>query len=197
MRVQLTPVQSKLLAGGLVVLFLLILVLAISLPLWLLHGRYDSSISDSLDKLERYRRISVLRPEIEKVTLDVSNQNPKQYYLKETTHNLAEAELQSLVTRLAESQNCRIISSQVLPYKEDPKAAEPGKILLSIQLSASIIPLQMLLHTLETQKPYLFIEQLSIRSPHGRSYKSAPGVQPEFQVKLTVAGFMSQPGDAR
>jgi general secretion pathway protein M len=197
MMLQLTAQQSRFVAIGLLVLIVLLVSTLVGFPVWKLHQRYDASIDDVSDKLLRYRRIAALRQEIDRSIQDVTELNAKQYYLKGSTRTLAEAELQSLVTRLAESHGCRIISSQVLPAKDDPKTPDQGKVQLSIQLQAAIVPLQVLLHAMEVHQPYLFFDNLAIRASHGRTYKPTPGVQPEYHVQITVAGYMHQSGESK
>jgi hypothetical protein len=197
MMLQLTAQHSRFAAIGLLVLIVLLVSALVGFPAWKLHQHYDASIEDGSDKLLRYRRIGALRQEVNRSIQDVTELNAKQYYLKGSTRTLAEAELQSLVTRLAESHGCRIISSQVLPAKDDAKTTDPGKVLLSIQLHAAIVQLQVLLHAIEVHKPYLFFDNLTIRAPQGRAYKPNPGVQPEFHVQITVAGYMHQPGESK
>jgi hypothetical protein len=56
-------------------------------------------------------------------------------------------------------------------------------------MSASIAPLLLILHALETSQPYLFVDQLTVQANQGRGYKPVPGVEPEYVVSLTVFGF--------
>lgn len=197
MNIRMTPLQSKMVAVGLLVMALVIISALVGFPVWKLHQHYDDIIGDTTDKLARYRRAASLRPEIELAIQQVSERDAKQYYLKGSTRTTAEAELQSLVTRLVESRNCRIATSQILPVKDDQKSTESDKVMLSIQLHATIVPLQILLHSIETNKPYLFIENLTIRASHGRAYKPTPGIQPEYVVHLNLAGYFSRAGDTK
>ena len=189
MKIRLTPRQSRALALSLLLLVVSAAVAAVALPTWLLHERYDSYLEDYTDRLQRYRRVEALRPAIEEATKAVEARAGRQYYLKAASTALSAAELQGSVTRIIETHKGRIASSQALPGKEDGKATEPVKVAISVQMSSSIVSLLLILHSLETSQPYLFVDQLIVSANQGRGYKPVPGVQPEYVVQLTVSGF--------
>lgn len=189
MKIRLTPKQSRALALSLLLLVVLTAVAAVALPTWLLHKRYDSYLEDYTDRLQRYRRVEALRPGIEEAMKAVEARAGRRYYLKAASPALSAAELQGLVTKIIETNNGKIASSQALPAKDDGKAAEPVKIAISVQMSASITSLLGILHSLETSQPYLFVDQLTVSANQGRAYRPIPGVEPEYVVQLTVSGF--------
>lgn len=194
MKVELTPGQNRYLALALLILVLTALIVALALPTWRLHQHYDRHIEDYADQLARYRRIAAMRPDVEAAILEADQRDSRKYYLKASLPTLAGAELQGLVTKIVESRQGRIVSSQILQGKDEGKTVGPAKVTLSVQMTASIVPLQMILHSIETQEPTLFIEQLTVRTNQGRGYKPTPGVQPEFFVQLTVNAYMPAPG---
>jgi general secretion pathway protein M len=189
MKLSLSPMQNRALALSLVLLVILAAVAVVAVPTWLLHKRYDSYLEDYTDRLKRYRRVEALRPAIEEGIKAVEARAGRQNYLKGTSSASAAAELQGLVTKIIESNNGRIISSQAVPAKAEGKTAEPAKAAISIQMNATIGSLLQILHTLETSQPYLFVDQLTVRAGQGRVYKPVPGVEPEYQVQLTVSGY--------
>lgn len=189
MKLRLSPVQSRALALSLLLLVILAALATIAVPTWLLHKRYDSYLDDYTDRLKRYRRVEALRPAIEEGIKAVEARAGRQNYLKGSSSASAAAELQGLVTKIIESNNGRIISSQAVPAKAEGKTAEPAKAAISIQMNATIGSLLSILHALETNQPYFFVDQLTVRAGQGRVYKPVPGVEPEYQVQLTVSGF--------
>ena len=192
MNIQLSPAQSRLAALALLLVVVVTLVAALAWPTWLLNKRYDTAMEDSVDRVGRYRRIVAMRPAIEEAIAAVSKREArKQYYWKGSTPALAAAEMQGTVTKIIEANNARVFSSQTLPVQNEPKATpgDPTKVSISIQMTASIVPLQLILHSIETNQPYLFVDQLSVRSNQGRTYKPIPGLQPEFSIQLTVRGY--------
>lgn len=189
MTIRLSPGQSRALALSLLLLVIAAVVAAVALPAWMLNEHYDNIMEDHTDRLRRYRQLMALRPAIEEATKAVEARAGRQYYLKAASPALSAAELQGLVTRIVETNQGKILGSQALPAKDDGKAAEPVKISILVQMSASIIPLMKILHALETNQPYLFVDQLTVQANQGRNYKPAPGVEPEYLVSLTVFGF--------
>jgi general secretion pathway protein M len=194
MKLHLSPKQSRALALSLLVLAVSAAVTAVALPTWLLHKRYDGYLEDYTNRLQRYRRVAALRPAIEEGMKAVEARAGRQYYLKSASVAASAAELQGLVTRIIETQNGKIISSQALPAKDEGKTAGPAKAAISIQMNASIMPLLRILHTLESNQPYLFVDQLTVRAGQGRAYKPVAGVEPEYMVQITVSGFATAGG---
>lgn len=189
MNIRLTPLQSRFAASVLLaVTVALVVALFVAPTLWL-HKHYDAFLDDYADRLERYRRVAALRPTIEAATDEVLKRDGRKFYLHANSLTLAAAELQGLLTRLVEGNKGHITSSQVLAQKDEPQADEPRKVTLYIQLTASIVPLQLILHAIESNVPYLYIDRVVLASNHGRAYRPEPGVQPEFGVQLTVSGY--------
>lgn len=176
-----------------IALLLLVIALAVALfaapTLWL-HQRYDAYLDDYTDRLQRYRRVAALRPAIEAATTEVLKREGGKFYLHASSQNLAAAELQSLVTRTVERHKGRVVSSQTLIAKEEGKAGDPLKVSIDVNLAAPIVPLQLILHAIETHVPYVFVEKAALTSVHGRAYRPVPGVQPEYNVQLTISGYI-------
>ena len=187
------PQHKRILALLLLIAGLMLLAVIVGLPAWRLHQHYDHHIEEYADHLARYREVAARRPAIDEALNAIQARNPRQYYLKASSPTLAAAELQGIVTRIVEAHQGRIISSQILQQKDDNKSAQ-GKITLSLQMNAGIVPLQLILHSLETHQPNLFINQMSVRASQGRAYKPVPGAPPEFMVQLTVSTYMLEPG---
>lgn len=190
MKLAMTPTQSRYLALGLLFLALLVLAAALGWPTWRLHQQYDRDIEERADHLARYRRVATTQSEVEAAIREVEARDSRKHYLKANTPTLAAAELQGLVTRVIEARQAQVISSQILSGTDEGKAGGPAKVALMVQMNAAIVPLQMILHTLESNEPMLFIDQLSVRAHQGRAFKPMPGVQPEFFVQMTVSAYM-------
>jgi hypothetical protein len=181
--------QRQLAAVGMLTLVIASLVIAAVTPVWWLHQRYDGKIEEYLDQLKRFQRVAALRPAIEMHVLELEKLDGAQYYLKGHAPALIGAELQGLLTRIVESHQGRVVSSQLQPAKDERKPNDPVKTLVSVQFMAATVPLQLILHQIEAHKPYLFVEQVTARAPLGRAYKPTPGVQPEFTVQILVSGY--------
>jgi general secretion pathway protein M len=189
MRFVIGRTQSRLLAIGLLVALIALLAVGVAWPTLALHKRYDVITEDSLDRLARYRRVASIRPAIEASISAVEQREAHKSYWKGQTPALLAADVQGRVTRIIESNGGRITTSQTLPNPDDSKSGGPPKVSIAVQMTASTVPLQLILHAIENNSPYLFVDQLSIRSSLGRGYKPTPGVQPEFMIGLTVRGY--------
>jgi hypothetical protein len=174
-----------------------LLVAAVAWPALMLHKRYDMVIEDSLDRLSRYNRVASMRSAIEKSIAAVEKRDARKYYWKGNTPALVAADIQGSVTKIIEANQGRIISSQTLQTPDDGKVTGPAKISISVQMSASVVPLQLILYALEANAPYLFIDQLSIRGNQSRGFKPPPGVQPEVVVQLTIRGYSFPTGERK
>lgn len=199
MKFHLTPPQSRLAAAGILLAVLGSLGAAIAIPVWWLHKHYDTYLEDYSDRLTRYRRVAALRPAVEEAIAGVEERASRKFYLKSASPTLAAAELQGLVTRIMETNKGRIISSQIQSTnetaKDDAKSKGPAKVTILVQMNASMVPLQLILHAVESAEPYLFIDQFTVRAHHGRGYKPVPGIQPEFAVQMTISGYTPTDGD--
>jgi general secretion pathway protein M len=176
-------------AVGILLLLVSLVIAVVALPTLWLHKRYDAYLEDYSDRLQRYRRVAASRPVIETAILEIDKRDGRKYYLKGASPTLVVAELQGLVTRTIEAHMGKIASSQGQPVKDEAKATEPAKSAISVQFTASVPSLQLILHAIEIHEPYLFIDQLAIRAHQSRMYKPVPGVQPEFIIQMTVSAY--------
>ncbi len=190
------------LAWTLLVLVALLILAAVALP-WLQRmGALDASIEAAEDQLLRYRRmvatLPTLRAELDKVN---SNQDFKAFYFSAKTPALAGAELQRKVQDIVSAAKGRLISTQLLPEEENE---QPARVRLRTQIQGSTDTLLQVLYGIEESRPFLFVEQVSVRSsarpeqaePAGRPVRRVPVNEAgELTVRLDIFGF-ALPGDA-
>lgn len=191
-----SPLQKRLVAVALAVAATGAIVAAIALPTMWLHQRYDQYLETYTDRLTRYRRVADMRPAVEQAIKAAEKKDSKKFYLKGGSPTLAAAELQGLITRIVESNQGKVMSSQIIQPRDDgKKPAGAHAVSVSVQLGAAIIPLQLILHALETTEPFLFIDKVSVHANQGRGYKPIPGTQPEFAVQLTAHAYIYPGGN--
>lgn len=174
----LSPRLRRALAIGLLLFSIVTLAGIIVWPTLRLHQHYDGFIEDAQDKIQRYQRIAVLRPSIEKAIGVVQSRQVEGNYWTGATPALTAAEIQSAVTRIVEESHGSIASIRALPADEKSKPNGAPKIGVSLQFTASTLPLQLILHGIESHKPFLFVDSLSVRSNAGRDARTVAGVQP-------------------
>jgi general secretion pathway protein M len=183
----LKPGQSRGLAIALLIVAV-VLALAVLIAPWLLaHRHYDVAIDSMADRLERYRRVAAQGPEYRKALDALRAKDGRRFFLKNTAPNLAGAELQDMVKAAIENNAGRLTTISITSPREDGRFRVIG---VNLQLFATTANLQKILYTLETQQPYLVVENLRISPLNGfRGFKPAPGNEPEVNVLLDVVGF--------
>jgi hypothetical protein len=183
----LKPGQSRALA-----IVLLIVAVALGLALliapWLaFHRHYDVAIDSMTDRLERYRRVAAQGPEYRKALDAVRAKDGRRFFLKNTAPNLAGAELQDMVKAAIENNAGRLTTISITAPRDDGRFRVIG---VNLQLFATTANLQKILYALETQQPYLVVENLRISPLNAfRGFKPAPGAEPEVNVLFDVVGF--------
>jgi general secretion pathway protein M len=184
---KLPAARQRALAVALLIAAVVVVLAALFVPLYLLHKHYDDKIAEFSDRIERYRRIAAQAPEYRKALDTMRAKDGRRFFLKNTAPNLAGAELQEQVRTAIESNGGRITTSQNQGPKEDGRFRQ---ITVSVQFFASSPALQKILYTLESQPPYLSVENITVRPLNAfRGFKPAIGQEPEVNVQLDVAGY--------
>jgi hypothetical protein len=131
--------------------------------------------------------VAAQAPEYRKALDVMREKDAKRFFLKNTAANLAGAELQELVRAAVEGNGGRITISQNQAAKDDGRYRQIG---INVQFFASTPNLQKILYALETQQPYLVVENLTLRPLNAfRGFRPAAGQEPEVNVQLDVVGF--------
>jgi len=184
---KLTPVQSRALAIGLLVAAVALALGVLLLPVAMLHKHYSDAIETLTDRLERYRRVAAQAPEYRAALEAMREKNGRSFFLRNTAPNLAGAELQELVRAAIEANGGRITTSQNQAPKDEGRFKQ---ITVNVQFFASTPNLQKILHAVETQQPYLVVENITMRPLNAfRGFKPGPGQEPEINVQVDVAAF--------
>ena len=178
--------QNRGLAIGLLFLFLAIVAFGMYFPASILHRRYNQAIEARLDFIGRYQRVAATRKEIQSELDAVKKTDGRKHFLKNTGNALAASEIQELAKTLIESNGGKLVSMQVVPFKDE---GGYRRIPINIQLVCNMTVLRTIFYTLETAQPYLLIDNVSIRSQTNALYKGNPGVDPEVVAQFDLAGY--------
>lgn len=150
------------LAVGLLLIPLVLFYLHLVKPAVSRYVTLQDSLEDSYFQWLRYQRIAQALPELQKQHSAVSALDPlTPYLLAGQNRSLAAANLQAHIQELSLQQNGRIMSTRVLPYKLDDQLE---RVVLDVRLQTHIEGIQQILYQLETQTPYVFIEEITISS---------------------------------
>ncbi|WP_296805030.1 type II secretion system protein GspM [Thiocapsa sp.] len=198
MKAQSRPVIVCVLTWVLLVSFPLLVIGGLAIAWTSELGALSTRIVDSEDQLVRYRRLiqtlPELRAELERVR---ANESFKAFYFDAPTAALAGAELQRQVQDIVTAASGRLISTQILP---GPPEESPPRVRVRTQIQGSTETLLDVLYDIEQARPFLFVDQVSVRSsarpqqpvsaPRGRMIRRPP-VNPagELTVRLDIFGF--------
>ena len=184
---KLTAAQQRALAIALFAVAAVLVVSLLLLPAVLLHVHYNNALESLSDRLDTYRRVAAQAPEYRKALDVMREKDARRFFLKNAAVNLAGAELQEIVRAAVEGNGGRITISQNQAPKEDGRYRQIG---LNVQFFATTPNLQKILYALETQQPYVVVENLTLRPLNAfRGFRPAAGQEPEINVQLDVAAF--------
>lgn len=179
----LTPQQSRMLALSLLLVLAALIIAIIAAPVFLLHRHYNQAIEQQLDLLARYSRIGDTAPGLNKQIEKQKALGKRGFFLKNSVPAMAASEVQEMVKGVVESNGGKITSMQILGHKDD---GNYRKVTVNIQMNAMVEAAQKVFYTLETQRPYLMLDNVSIRRAI-RFY--APGQEPDYLVQVDVVGY--------
>ena len=182
----LDPKQSRRLAVGLLAAVVVGVVAAIGIPVWLVQRHYDHALADYADKLERYRRIAATRPEAARQLEALRSKDMRRLFLRPGAPALSAAESQEVVRQLVESSGGRLISLQPPVVKEEGRYRQ---VTVNVQITANVFAMRKILHAIESHTPYLFIDNLVVRSQVPGNFKPAPGGEPEMFLIFDISGY--------
>ena len=182
----LPPQQSRMLALSLLLGAVALIIAIIAVPVLLLHRHYDQAIEQQLDLLARYSRIGATAPSLTGQLEALKARDTRSFFLKSPVPALAASEIQDLVKSVAGSNGGKISSMQIPEHKDD---GNYRKVTVSIQMNASIGAIQKIFYALETRRPYLILDNVSIRSMAWQAQRGLNAPEPEFHVQFDVMGY--------
>lgn len=177
--------RQRALALALLVVAVAIALAIVLVPVFFLHKHYDDAIATLTDRLHRYRAVAAQAPQYRQALDTMRARDGRRFFLKNTAPNLAGAEMQELVRGAIEANGGRITTSQNMAVKEEGRFKQIG---VTVQFFATTPNLQKVLYALETQVPYVVVDNLTLRPLNAfRGFKPAPGQEPELNVQLEAS----------
>jgi general secretion pathway protein M len=186
MKLALTPVQGRVLAIALLLAVLAFLAVMVYVPWQQAHLYYDTEIADRLDRTARYLRIAAQRQNVEKNIALITKRDARRFYLKASAPALAAAEVQQMAQAIVEANGLAVESTQFASHKDD---GPRRKVTVNFRLRGQLPAVQKALYELETALPYVYVDNLAIRSGAERNFRSSPGVEPEVSVQFDLYAF--------
>jgi general secretion pathway protein M len=186
MKWHLSPLQNRLLAVSILLLFCLVAAACIYLLNRDRHAHYDTAIANSLDHIARYERVIATRKDIEAGVVAVKTKDAKRFYLKSSGPALAASEVQQAVQEIINANGLKIESTQIVPHKDEDAFR---RISVSLKVRGKLPDLQACLFNIESGMPWLFVHNLIIRSTIGRVFRPTPGIEPDITAQFDVLAF--------
>ncbi len=189
---QLDPKKQKYLA---VILFLLIMtafIISIVVPIWKVNSHYSDIIDDMRHRLSILKRTTVAGQSLEPqyVKLKKYHLSDKRY-LKSTSESLAAAEIQQIIKEIIVPTNGEILSTQIITNRKNDLIPQ---ITLKVRLRSNLKSLVTILYKIETGNPFLFIDNMNIRSRvisrrrvRNSEIEQAPTI---LDVQFDVSGYI-------
>lgn len=182
--------RERWIAVAILILLIGLIYLVVVTPLISIASSYQETIDDLEFKLERDRRLAlqkatVLRRVDEIKSLQTANDN---LFSRESAA-LATADLQKLVKSTIITAGGDLTSTQVLPSQEEEQFLRIG---IRVRMSGNIEVLKSVLFELESTKPILIIDNLTIRPIRGRRNRKTRKLEAtdNLNINFEVVGYM-------
>ncbi len=165
---------------------------------WPWHQRMaqlENETESVTNQINRYQRLITTIPRL-KAELDRerNNQEIKAFYYDAPTAALAGAQLQSSIQEMVQAAGARLVNTQFLPAEPNE---QPPRVRIRAQIQGDTNSLLDVLYSIEHARPFLFVDQLSIRSTTRRERRvRRPGAdnspaetKQELTIRLDVFGY--------
>ncbi len=193
MMVELQGRQSRMLALLLLFALFVLLVACIAVPAMAMNRHYDNQIQGMLDQLQVYQRVARNRDRYERAYEQLQRkQDQDRRYLQSNTESLATAELQRSVKLVITKNKGEILSLQVIRSTEEEGFV---RVTVRIRMKTNLEAMLKTFHALETSKPYLIVDDVSVRSRNmaRRRIPSAKAIEEAvalLDIDFQVSGYM-------
>ncbi|MET0049127.1 MAG: type II secretion system protein GspM [Sedimenticola sp.] len=176
--------RGRAVALGILLIPLILLFQYALVPAWQGYQAIGEETAEIHAQLLRYKRLVRDLPELEKQTAALKRSRIlAPYFLQGQNTALAAASLQHRLREQVKAQEGRVLSARVLK----PETDGPFEIIsLNARLQLKLEGLQHLLHAIETQQPYQFVDKLSITAPLNRRRDTNEQI---LDIRLTVHGL--------
>ena len=155
-----TPAGNRSLALAILAMIIVAVVGGAALGYRAVARMQTATIEAHLGELEQLARINARRPELEaELTALRARQAGPRAVFEEASADLSAAALQSRVKRLAEQCGAELSSTQVTGTRDERPFQHFG---LHLRMTGEIGALQRLLKLLANERPYVFVDALSV-----------------------------------
>ncbi len=179
---------SKLLAVALSLAVLGASYLYIVSPVLAAYRNAEESLVETRGLVERYEGLAlgkaVHQDRLEELRI---RQTGTGSYLSGATDALAAAELQERIRGLVIRHGGQLRSIQNLPARSD--GGFRG-IAVRVQFSANLSSFHLLLYELESEKPFVFVDNLDVRNRRGNRQAALKNLDPQLTIRFDLSGYL-------
>ena len=162
-------------------------------PAWQQWSSGAQQIEQQRDRIARLRAMAGSREQFSRALTDAHAASGVDSALMDfASVTLAAAQLQQDVKSLVESAGGSVVSSQPV---DEPSRGPFARAQLSVRLLISSEALQRVMHTLETQRPVVLVEDILILTRNRRRTRSRTATAASnkmLDVRLSVVGFLAR-----
>ena len=172
-----------------------IILLGMGVP-WLQRmTELESERESVVDQIQRYERLIATIPRLKaELERERNNQEIKAFYFDAPTAALAGAQLQATIQEMVQGAGARLVNTQFLPAESNE---QPPRVRIRAQIQGDTNAMLDVLYSIEHARPFLFVDQLSVRSTTRRERRDRRqgGASPpaatkqELTIRLDVFGY--------
>ena len=181
------PQQSRRAAIAILLLAVAVIVGPLAALVWMLNRHYDHELQDKRDRIARFQRIASMRTDVAKQLDALRAKETRKFFLRPGAVALSAAEAQEALRQVIESNGGKLITMQAPTSRDEGRYRQ---VTVNVQVTANVQALRRILHAIESNTPYLFVDNLMVRSQVTGQHRPAPGQEPEVFVHFDVSGYV-------
>jgi general secretion pathway protein M len=188
MKIALSPMVSRFLAGML--LLLVVLTVAVGVVMPTIDNLAGAELSNQEYRLA-LARSRVLDQELKNVSRQLTEtrqvQASQSGFLEGANESLATAQLQNRIKTIIETGGGELRSTQVLPVRDEGKFR---RIIVRGQMATNTAAMQRIFYDIESASPYLILDNIDIRArPSSRAPENDP-TDTMLDVRFDLYGYV-------
>ena len=162
--------------------------LYVAAPLIVAYRTVDEEIERAGEHLIRYEAIATTRQANQRQSDELSSrQFGSGVYLVAETDALASAELQGRLRSAVSAHGGSLRSIQTLPIKSD---GEFLRVSVRVQFTASMAAFHRILYALESEKPFVFVDNLDVRNRRAKRRSGLEDLDPQLMIRFDLSGYL-------
>lgn len=186
-----TPWIRRLVALMLLAAALLAVFSFLVSPLVEAHAELDTAIAESQEMLGRYQRLE----QSAAPASDTAEPRPdglQAALLPAKSDSLAAADLQSRVNEILRAAESEVASLQQIPSKPEHGLKA---VTLRAQFAARQQSLIVALRALQSQQPWLFLDNINIQSRASPNPDDEKNADPDLSITMDIYGYLKDAGE--